>query len=366
MTAAPSLLSRLRARLFGPPPYRPAPPPAPVNLIGDGAGWALDVLGRYTAEGVNLLAPHTAAFHADARGLGPNVVHFTSRLMWLDKRWALEAGARTVVTFLHGHLGTEAQNIREELAAFQKDAGEIAHLVTSCSLIENRLTALGISPDKITVIPLGVDTRLFTPVNPPRKQVLRRQFGLPEEAMIVGSFQKDGDGWGEGLSPKLVKGPDLFVEAVARLARDFPIHVLLTGPARGYVKTELEKRNVPFTHLMRHAYEDTPDCYRALDLYIVASRDEGGPLALPESMASGIPIVSTPVGMAPDMIRHGENGFLSGEEDAAGLAARGADILADPDLAARLTANALEGVAPYDWHALAARHYREVYLPLLG
>ena len=40
--------------------------------------------------------------------------------------------------------------------------------------------------------------------------------GLPDDAFVVGSFQKDGVGWGDGLEPKLVKGPDVLVEALAR------------------------------------------------------------------------------------------------------------------------------------------------------
>ena len=37
---------------------------------------------------------------------------------------------------------------------------------------------------------------------------------------MVGSFQKDGEGWEEGLTPKHIKGPDVFVEVVKRLNRE--------------------------------------------------------------------------------------------------------------------------------------------------
>jgi len=50
--------------------------------------------------------------------------------------------------------------------------------------------------------------------------------------------------------------------------------------------------------------------YQALDLYIVTSRQEGGPKAILESMASGIPIVSTRVGQAADIIHHQQNGWM--------------------------------------------------------
>ena len=41
----------------------------------------------------------------------------------------------------------------------------------------------------------------------------RRVLGLPASAFVVGSFQKDGVGWGEGLEPKLIKGPDVLLAA---------------------------------------------------------------------------------------------------------------------------------------------------------
>ena len=66
---------------------------------------------------------------------------------------------------------------------------------------------------------------------------------------MICSFQKDGIGWGEGLEPKLIKGPDIFVETMRNLkAAGLPVVAMLTGPARGYVKLMLDKYNVPFIH----------------------------------------------------------------------------------------------------------------------
>ena len=60
--------------------------------------------------------------------------------------------------------------------------------------------------------------------------------------------------------------------------------------------------------------------YHALDVYLVSSRQEGGPKAVLESMAVGVPLVTTRVGQATDLVRHGENGWMVDVEDAAGLA----------------------------------------------
>ena len=43
---------------------------------------------------------------------------------------------------------------------------------------------------------------------------LRRELNIPETSFLIGSFQKDGNGWGRGEEPKLIKGPDIFLEVI--------------------------------------------------------------------------------------------------------------------------------------------------------
>ena len=59
--------------------------------------------------------------------------------------------------------------------------------------------------------------------------------------------------------------------------------------------------------------------YHALDVCLVTSRQEGGPKAVLESMASGVPLVTTRVGQAMDLVKSGENGFMVDVEDVDGL-----------------------------------------------
>jgi glycosyltransferase involved in cell wall biosynthesis len=87
------------------------------------------------------------------------------------------------------------------------------------------------------------------------------------------------------------------------------------------VKKGLDELQIPYKHVYLKSYPDVAEMFWALDIYLVASRQEGGPKAILESMASGIPIVSTRVGQAVDLIRNGENGWLTDVEDVEGLAA---------------------------------------------
>ena len=96
--------------------------------------------------------------------------------------------------------------------------------------------------------------------------------------------------------------------------------MLLTGPARGYVKTGLERLGIPYKHLFVKDYPEIGRLFPALDVYLVTARQEGGPKAVLEAMASGVPLVTTRVGQAMDLVRSGENGWLAAIGDADELA----------------------------------------------
>jgi Glycosyltransferase len=138
--------------------------------------------------------------------------------------------------------------------------------------------------------------------------------------LVIGSFQKDGNGWGKGLTPKLIKGPDIFINTLKVLNNEInDLYVLLTGPARGYVKKELNKAGIPYSHFYNKTYSNISKFYHALDLYMITSREEGGPRAVLESMASGVPLVTTRVGQAMDIVQNGKNGWMVDSEDIEGL-----------------------------------------------
>jgi glycosyltransferase involved in cell wall biosynthesis len=122
-------------------------------------------------------------------------------------------------------------------------------------------------------------------------------------------FSKDGVGWRNGSEPKLVKGPDIFLRVIQQLKSRYKIHVLLSAPARGYIKSGLESLGIPYQHFHLKKYWDIVRLYQALDLYLVTSREEGGPKAMLESLACGIPLVTTRVGMVPDVIIDKYNGL---------------------------------------------------------
>ena len=222
-------------------------------------------------------------------------------------RW-LGSSHRLATAYLHGRPGTAGYaRVRSRVRGAPAPPGPVrARAGDARARCASSSLAAGVEPSAVHTIPIGIDIEHFPLVDaasgaPPHARAL----GLPAAAFVVGSFQKDGVGWGEGLEPKLVKGPDVLVAALERMRADVPeLHVLLTGPARGYVRRELDRLGVPVPpRARRESRDELARAYHALDVYVVAARQEGGPKAVLESMAAGIPLVTTRVGQAQELVR---------------------------------------------------------------
>ena len=223
--------------------------------------------------------------------------------------------------WFHGRPGTPGMPEFDAcFEAMRRRHEEIDRVQVTNRAMEELVVGTGIAAEKVHRIPIGIDLDAFPFRTDADRAFARRELGLPETAFVVGSFQKDGVGWGEGLEPKLIKGPDVLLATIERLRERIPeLALLVTGPSRGYVKAGLERLGVPCRHLLLPDVEAVADVYRAIDVCLVTSRDEGGPRAVLEAMATGVPLVTTRVGQGADLVRHGENGWIVEVEDVDGL-----------------------------------------------
>jgi glycosyltransferase involved in cell wall biosynthesis len=169
--------------------------------------------------------------------------------------------------------------------------GTVRRVIAASSAAATQLPDLGY---KTVVIPYGVDIAAFRPDLTARARV-RGELGLPLDAPIAGIV---GD-----LIP--LKGQHTLLEA-ARLD-DNGAYYLVVGAARpsddesGTYATRLREMaggNVIFTGRRG----DAPAVLNALDLLVIASERETGPLVLLEALACGVPVISTPVGRAPELL----------------------------------------------------------------
>lgn len=323
-----------------------------LAVHSDLSGWVLDEEAREitrTARRLGIRAHLDLGLSRGAR----QCIHYTSQFV-LEADRIFDTRNRVSIDYFHGR--PESPEFRPALEGLRRHHPVLARLRVSHSEMEDVVLASGIARHKVHRIPIGVALDLFPLQTADSRRHARDWLGLPQEAAIVGSFQKDGVGWDEGLEPKLVKGPDVLLEALRALRTQVPtLHVLLTGAARGYVMRGLERAGIPYRHVRLRSYADVARCFQALDAYIVSSRQEGGPKAALEAMAAGVPLVTTRVGQAMDLVRHGENGWMVPVEDAAGLAHYAGTALSDTAARARLVESARQTAQQNSYVALAAR-----------
>lgn len=350
---------RLRARL-GLVPHRP-----PVGIVIEKADWAIRWWGTFTADAANALQPGVAHVTTNPASLTSGVVEFGSQYQWVEWGRHLSPKCRFVTTFFHGKL-EDGADVARHIEAFVKSAPRLDRIVASASIVRERLLSWGIPESKIVRIPIGVEMHRFLPPTAEERATARRHFGIEAHEVVVGSFQKDGNGWGEGMEPKLIKGPDVFLRAVEKLARQVPVFVLLSGPARGYVKQGLEKLGVRYAHDYAPDRDALAKLYHPLDIYLMTSREEGGPMAVMESMSAHVPVVATRVGMAPDLITDGVSGALVDVGDTDAIARRAVEIAGDQTRADAIRVAAREAVKVADWSVVGRRHLEEVWRPLLA
>lgn len=290
-------------------------------FVGEQTKWSIDEdvrALRHIAESLGVRVASRRLLSISSR----QAVFFGSHFTLLQERW-LPPAHRLATTYFHGRPGTPGMpEFDLPYAALCAHHERLARIQVSHSELEHIVLESGIAPDKVHRIPIGIEPAHFRSTTPSLRNEARQALDLPNSAFVVGSFQKDGVGWADGLEPKLVKGPDVLADALERAHAEIPeLHVLLSGPARGYVRRRLERAGIPYVHRVLDRYEDVAGLYATLDAYMVSSRQEGGPKGILESMASGIPLVTTRVGQAMDLVEHRKNAFMVEPEDADGLAA---------------------------------------------
>ena len=338
-----------------------------IYYITDRANWSFYWDGFYITGGLKKIPGVHAYMSIDPCTYKNQILHFGDRYAYLHGPFEhLSSSNNVFLTWFHGVPDDPDPNISCLFDILPKAVNSLKGIVVSCKISEKVLVDFGVPAAKVVKIPLGIDLDRFFPPSETERFNLRSKLGLSADTVCIGSFQKDGIGRGDGMEPKLIKGPDIFVNVISNLFRKHKnIHVLLTGPARGYVKEGLKKLGINYSHYNLANYHDIVQSYQVLDMFLITSRAEGGPKALLESWATGVPVVSTEVGMPADLIVHGKNGMLAQIEDVAALTDHAEKLIEEPSLSDECRRNALGEVKLYDWNRIAKQYYTKLYKPLL-
>lgn len=205
----------------------------------------------------------------------------------------------------------------------------------------------GAHHDRIKTIYPGVDHSAFLPGDRDRA---RAELGFSDEAILtfVGRVQP-------------LKGLDLALRAVEQLVPvvDRSLKLVIVGGDSGASDGSERAR---LTRLARtlgiedsvvfigpQPHDRMPVFYRAADAVVVCSYSESFGLTALEAQACGIPVVGTDVGGLRHIVRDGGSGYLVESREPSDFAARLKTLLADHDLRARFSDNAIASAASFTW-----------------
>jgi len=105
--------------------------------------------------------------------------------------------------------------------------------------------------------------------------------------------------------------------------------------------------------------------YQASDVYVLPSYREALPLTLFEAMASGLPIVASPVNGIPYEMKDPENGFLVDYGNIEGFADRILQLLDNKKLRKKISENNLKKSKNYDWDKISEKTLK-IYKELIN
>jgi glycosyltransferase involved in cell wall biosynthesis len=184
----------------------------------------------------------------------------------------------------------------------------------------------------VTVVRHGVDANFFRRVTPERAK-----FGMPEDAFVVGLVGNKTSNYDAGR-----KGLDT-LEMVAREVQNrIPkLHLCFLGLGWDEEIRRFKRLGIAANYTGFIPQSCLPAFYSSLDVHLVTSRIEGGPVTVLEAMACETPVVSTRVGLVDLAIVNGKNGFFAEADDCESLVrhlcelSRSSDLRRDIGAAAR-------------------------------
>lgn len=243
-------------------------------------------------------------------------------------------GTRLIAGNLSGRLVAAFVAVSEQTAAVARERREIA---------ESRLH----------VIANGIELGQFQP-NAAARQRIRAELGIAADDWVIGSVGRVA----------IEKNHALLLRAAAPLLNAHG-HLVIAGDGPLFPELRDQARAIANVHLLG-VRKDVPDVLNAIDIFAMSSDTEGMPLVVLEAMATALPVVSTRVGGIPNVVDHGETGFLVPPGDESALRDRLAHLVAEREVRLALGQQA-QHVAVHRYSAARMqREYLDLYERVLA
>jgi glycosyltransferase involved in cell wall biosynthesis len=176
--------------------------------------------------------------------------------------------------------------------------------------------------------------RVIRPVGPPPearrpREEVRARLGVVDGQHLVVCVAR--------LHPQ--KGLASLIEAASLMVGagvDVRVAIVGEGPLAGELMAQIHAEGLDGRVLLAGPSDNAPDELAAADIVVIPSVWESGPLVLAEALLLCRPVVATPVGLVPEVIREGESGRIVPVGDARAMAAAVTALLQDPVAAARM------------------------------
>lgn len=214
-----------------------------------------------------------------------------------------------------------------------------------------------VPPGKIRVVPYGVDVEKFNSAL--SRDEARERLGLPADRFLVGTVGR--------LEEQ--KGQKYLIEAVGRLRRErkeMTLAIVGSGREEDRLRDQATREGIGDAVLFLGTRRDLPELFRAMDVFAFPSLWEGFPIALLSAMAAGLPVIVTPVGGVPEVVKDGINGLIVPAGDPFALAEAIRKVQEDPAGASGLGRAAAATIRDRYSHRTTARRIMEIYEQVLG